>query len=137
MPCIRQVASTVSMAPANRAPMLDFVPKRPLRHRTAGRKARWARPRGHADGSAGSAAGGRRLHLSVLPGDQPTGCLGSGVGRTRTGRRIGSGGGPGPALRCQYRPPTGDETLEVPCAGNRAVLIRPGQLPDPLATATG
>ncbi len=42
MPIIRQVAPTVSMAPANRAPLPDCVPKLPLRHRTAGRMARSA-----------------------------------------------------------------------------------------------
>ena len=36
-PCIQQVAPTVSMAPADRAPLPDCVPKLPLRHRTAGR----------------------------------------------------------------------------------------------------
>ena len=51
-PCIRQVAATVSMAPANRAPLPDCVPKLPLRHRTARRQD------GRPDGTCGTVVGG-------------------------------------------------------------------------------
>jgi len=41
-PRIRQVAATISMATANRAPLPDCVPKLPLRHWTVGRMPRSA-----------------------------------------------------------------------------------------------
>ena len=51
-PCIRQVAATVRMATANRAPLPDCVPKLPLRHRTARRQG------GRPDGTFGTVVGG-------------------------------------------------------------------------------
>jgi len=51
-PFTGKVAATVSMAPANRAPLPDCVPKLPLRHRTARRQD------GRPDGTCGTVVGG-------------------------------------------------------------------------------
>lgn len=74
---IRQVASTVSMALANRAWLPDFVPKLPVCHGQQARwrvrpRGRWVRPRGHPVSFRGLDTARRCFRKSVAPGVQPT-----------------------------------------------------------------
>ena len=119
-PCMRQVSATVSMAPANRAPLPDCVPKLPLRHRTARPDGAFDHDVGELDpGDIQGGPEGRPQVVGVLahpshPGVSRPDTLGQELTEPGPVGEEGPLEAPGLHPGAGADATTGDETLDVP-----------------------